>query len=81
MAFIRTIEPAQASGQLAELYQRYANPDGSVDNVLKVHSVNPSALTAHLQLYIQAMHSASPLSRAEREMVAVAVSRLNNCHY
>jgi uncharacterized peroxidase-related enzyme len=32
-------------------------------------------------MYIAAMHRDSPLSRAEREVVAVVVSRLNGCRY
>jgi AhpD family alkylhydroperoxidase len=27
------------------------------------------------------MHGPSPLSRAQREMLAVVVSRANDCHY
>lgn len=81
MAFIRTVDEAAAHGLLADLYRRYANPDGTVDNVLKVHSLNPESLEAHCQLYVQAMHRSSPLSRAEREMIGVHVSRRNGCDY
>ncbi len=71
----------KASGKLAELYARYANPDGSVDAILQAHSPNPPALAAHAGLYVQALHHESPLSRLERELIAVEVSRLNECHY
>ncbi len=81
MAYIRTISESEATGELAGLYERAGNPDGTVDNVMKVHSLNPATLRTHFELYRQAMHEPSPLSRAEREMVAVVVSRLNGCHY
>lgn len=81
MAYIDTIDKSAAHGKLAELYKRFANPDGSVDEVLKVHSANPDALEAHCALYVQALHQPSPLSRAEREIIGVVVSRLNGCHY
>lgn len=81
MAHIETVPEGDAEGRLAELYRRFANPDGSVDQVLKVHSINPEALAAHCELYVQAMHRPSPLSRIEREVIAVAVSRINECHY
>ena len=81
MAYIETISESAAEGQLAELYRRFANSDGSVDNVLKVHSLNPAALLAHSQLYMQAMHAPSPVSRLEREVIAIGVSRLNGCGY
>ncbi len=81
MAYIRTIAEAEATGELARLYKRVGNPDGSVDNVMKVHSLNPASLRTHFEMYQAAMHEPSPLSLAEREMVAVVVSRLNGCQY
>jgi alkylhydroperoxidase family enzyme len=81
MAFIETIAPSDARGPLAALYRRFGNRDGTVDNVLRAHSLNPESLEAHCALYMQAMHRPSPLSRVEREIIAVTVSRLNECHY
>ncbi len=81
MAYIKTISESDAEGRLAELYRRFANSDGTVDNVLKVHSLNPAALLAHAQIYEQAMHAPSPVSRLEREIIAIGVSRLNGCGY
>ncbi len=81
MAYIETISESDAEGRLAELYGRFANSDGSVDNVLEVHSLNPAALLAHAQIYQQAMHASSPVSRLEREIIAIGVSRLNGCGY
>ena len=81
MAYIHTIAQADADETLAAAYRRFANADGSVDDVLRVHSLNPASLDAHCALYVQAMHTPSPVSRAEREMVGVTVSRLNSCDY
>jgi len=81
MSHIETIPETDATGPLAELYKRGANPDGSVDNVLKAHSLNPESLRAHIDLYIQSCHRPSPVPRATREMVGVTVSRLNGCAY
>ncbi len=81
MSFIRTIPEAKATGELADWYRRVGNPDGSVDNVMKVHSLNVDTLRTHFEMYAAAMHRPSPLSRAQREMVAVVVSRLNGCRY
>ena len=52
-----------------------------MDNVMSIHSLNPATLEAHAALYIQCMKGDSPLSRAEREIVAVAASRCNRCRY
>ncbi|MBZ0172782.1 MAG: peroxidase-related enzyme [Phycisphaerales bacterium] len=81
MAHIDIIAESDARGELAVLYKRYGNPDGAVDNVLKVHSLNPASLAAHCALYVQACHAPGPVSRAEREIVGVVVSRLNGCDY
>jgi len=81
MAYIDTVPASAAEGDLAELYRRVGNPDGTVDNVMMIHSVNPAALAAHFDLYVAAMHRPSPLSRAEREIVGTIVSRLNGCAY
>jgi alkylhydroperoxidase family enzyme len=50
-------------------------------NILASHSLNEAALEAHLQLYRTIMFGDSPLSRTEREAIAVAVSAANDCFY
>ena len=49
--------------------------------ILSSHSLNPQAMRAHVALYRTIMFGDSPLSRAEREAMAVAVSAANDCHY
>lgn len=60
---------------------RTADDAATMANILGSHSLNAAALEAHLQLYRTIMFGASPLSRVEREGVAVAVSAANDCHY
>jgi len=81
LAWIEEILPGDADGELAELYERMAEPDGSVDHILRVHGIHPPALEAHYEVYVRAMKGPSPLSRPRREMIAVVVSALNECHY
>jgi len=81
MAWIRVVEESEAEGELVESYRRHRDPSGQVDNILKIHSLNPRSLTTHFELYEHLMRGPSGLSRAERELIAVAVSRENNCHY
>ena len=58
------------------------SPEGAaMANILASHSLNPAALEAHLGLYRTIMFGESPLSRVEREAIAVAVSAANDCHY
>lgn len=81
MAWIRVIDEERAEGALGELYRRVAAPGGAVDNILKVHGLNPPSLAGHYELYRALMYGRSPLSRVQREMIAVAVSAANRCHY
>ena len=81
MAWIRVIDEDDAEGSLAELYRRYREPDGGVDNILKIHSLSPRSMKAHFDLYAQLMRGRSELSKAQREMIAVVVSAINQCHY
>ena len=82
MAWIRTVPPGEATGLLKHLYDEALARAGKVFNVLRIQSLRPEVLRAGVALYQELMLSPrSPLSRAQREMIAVAVSRANGCHY
>jgi len=48
---------------------------------MRIQSLAPKAMQAHLELYLEIMFSKGGLSRAERELVAVVVSMENGCEY
>lgn len=81
MPWIKVIDEAEAEGALQKAYATVTAARGRVANVLKVHSVAPGTLTAHLALDRTLMFGRSDLSRAERETIGVAVSAANGCHY
>jgi uncharacterized peroxidase-related enzyme len=81
MAWIKVIKEDEASGRLKELYEKYMEPSGIVDNILKIHSLNVKSLNTHYDLYAHLMRGRSDLSRAQREMIAVVASVANNCHH
>jgi alkylhydroperoxidase family enzyme len=72
MAFIRYVAETELS-----IEERV--PDH--DNILRIHGVHPAVMRQHYELYLQLMHRPGPLSRQQREMIAVRVSALNRCHY
>jgi len=76
--WIETVPEAEAEGELANLYRRFGSP---VANILRASSLNPPVLRAHYELYRAIMYGSSPLTRVQREMIAVVVSVLNQCHY
>lgn len=81
MAQIRTIDEAEATGPLAAIYRRLADRDGRVANILKIQSLSPGTLETHYAFYRALMIGPGPLSRAQRELIAVVVSGANECHY
>lgn len=81
MAHIACVPHDEATGLLARLYERYSGEEGEVDHILGVHSLNPPSMEGHVRCYAHLMRGPSPLSRAQREMIAVAVSAANACHY
>lgn len=81
MAWIRVIHENEAQGRLLDAYHTVSATRERVANILKIHSIHPEAMSAHLGLYRELMFGRSELSRAERELIAVTVSVANQCHY
>ena len=81
MSWIEEIDESAAGAKLGEIYAELIRKRGKVANILKVHSLNPDALSNHLDLYMTLMFGKSGLSRAEREAIAVVVSATNECPY
>ncbi len=81
MAWIRIIDEDEAKGPLTRIYDGARKRAGRVFNIVKIQSHNPAALSGMMQLYQAVSLGDSPLTRAQREMLAVVVSKTNNCHY
>ncbi len=81
MSWIQTIDESDARGRLKEVYSRIRGSRGKVSNIFKVQSLDPRSLGAHLDFYLSIMFGAGGLGRAQREMIAVAVSSTNECQY
>lgn len=72
------IEPQEAGPRLSRIYEKTG---GDLPHILKVQSLHPRSLEAHLNYYRSIMFASSPLSRTTREMIATLVSVWNECHY
>lgn len=72
MAFIR-YRPADE----LDASERVDDPD----NIIQIHALHPAVMRGHLDLYRALMHGPGPLSRREREVIALRVSGLNHCPY
>mgnify|MGYP001813813663 CR=1 FL=1 len=82
MAWIRTIPFEQWIGDLRELADSVGDvATGRVDNIMAIHSLNPRSLAAHDAVYTSAMTGTRTLRKVERELIALVVSSINECHY
>lgn len=81
MAWIKTIDEDEATGVVAKYYRSNTRSWGGVDHIIKAHSLNTAALRALMTFYNGLMHGDCDLTLAQREMIAVTVSVLNECEY
>ena len=81
MTHVRVIEVDEATGPLKEEYDAAVGRAGKVFNIVKAMSLRPGVLRRSIELYKGVMFGPSGLSRQERELLAVVVSRENDCHY
>lgn len=82
MPWIDLVAPTEATGRLRQLYDAAVARAGKVFHVIMAQSRQPRVLDASTRLYLRVMKSDSePLERAQREMIAVTVSRINGCGY
>ncbi len=81
-AWIRMIPLEEAEGSLASAYQKVRTPHGTVDNVMKAHSLRPHTMEGHVSLYRSVLHNPdNTLPFWYLEVVASYVSMLNDCAY
>lgn len=81
MAWIETIDETDADEPLKKIYNKLKKKRGKVANILKIHSLLPKTMHDHMQLYNDIMFNKSKISRENKELIAVVVSKLNNCSY
>ena len=81
MAYIKVVGEDEADGKLFEIYDEIQRNRGRVSNILRVQSLNPKALRAHLDLYMATVFGKGGLSRREAELLAVVVSHANGDEY
>jgi uncharacterized peroxidase-related enzyme len=81
MPFLKLIDEEDASGLLQEEYEAGIKRAGKVFKIVKAMSLRPGVLRRSMQLYRTIMFGSSGLSRIERELLAVVVSRANDCYY
>lgn len=81
-AWIRMVPMVEATGALKAAYEKARTPHGTVDNVMRVHSLRPHTMEGHLALYRSVLHHPdNTLPLWFLECVATATSIANRCDY
>ncbi|PWT85583.1 MAG: hypothetical protein C5B57_02650 [Blastocatellia bacterium] len=89
MAHLQIIEPAQATGALAQIYGQmatrpappvYRPAHGGIAGIIRAHSLDP-ALMPVVFAFSGGVNQNGPLTWPERELIAALTSRLNQCFY
>ena len=81
-AWIKIIQPEDATGELADTFGKVMSPHGTVDNVMKVHSLQPKTMLGHLAVYKSILHNPDmTLPVWFLEVVASYTSMINKCDY
>jgi len=81
-AWIEMIGDDAADGRLRDLLDQARTPHGTVDTVMRVHSLRPETLHGHVTLYRSVLHCEdNTLPFWFLEVVASYTSILNDCTY
>lgn len=76
------ISDEDADADLLDALSLSRTPHGTVDNVMRVHSLRPNTMRGHVILYRAALHDdANTLPMWLQETISSYVSILNNCPY
>jgi uncharacterized peroxidase-related enzyme len=81
-AWIKMISDDDADEALLDTLKLARTPHGTVDNVMRVHSLRPNTMRGHVVLYRAALHDdTNTLPTWLQETVSSYVSILNDCPY
>ena len=81
MPHIHQIPLSEATGLLKEEFDKALKRAGRMWHIVGIMSVNPKAMRDSMAFYRTIMMGESPLTRVQREMLAIVVSSENHCFY
>ncbi|MDE2791562.1 MAG: peroxidase-related enzyme [Paracoccaceae bacterium] len=81
-AWIKMIPDQEAGSELRKAFDAARTPHGTVDNVMRVHSLRPATMHGHVVLYRAVLHDdGNTLPEWLQETIGSYVSLLNQCDY
>lgn len=81
-SWIRMLTDEEANSRLKTMLDQARTPHGTVDTVMRVHSLRPETMAGHVALYRSVLHSKdNTLPFWFLEVVASYTSIINDCTY
>ncbi len=81
MPYIKQITVDKATGLVKKELEKAIKRAGRVWNIVQIMSLNGRVMKESMEMYGATMFAESPVSRQQREMLAVVVSKANHCVY
>lgn len=81
MPYIEQTPIEKATGFLKKQFDAALERAGRVWHIVQIMSPNPRVMDASMKFYAAMMAGSSPLTRWQREMLAVVTSKANDCFY
>jgi glyceraldehyde-3-phosphate dehydrogenase/erythrose-4-phosphate dehydrogenase len=81
MPHVHVLDLEETTGVTRREYEKAMRRAGRIWNIVSIQCQLPEVMRDSLRLYQSIMFGPSPLTRAQREMLAVVTSNHNECHY
>ena len=81
MVWIKTVQPEEATGELAEVYDELVAPGRPIGNVVRAYSLKPALLHAARKFSHVVTFGGSSLGRRKEELIATVVAAKLRCTY
>ena len=81
MAWLGTIGPEQAQGELAAIYSKLQQHGKPISNVFQAYSIKPPLLRSARDFSHAVTFGGSSLGRRKEELIATAVAAQLQCTY
>jgi alkylhydroperoxidase family enzyme len=81
MPHVHVIGYSETTGVARREYDAALRRAGRIWNIVSIQCQLPEVMRDSMRLYQSIMFGPSSLTRAQREMLAVVTSQVNDCHY
>lgn len=81
MPHVHVVPYDESRGVIREEYDAAVARAGRIWNIVSIQSQLPEVMQDSMRIYRSIMYGKSQLTRAQREMMAVVTSQVNECHY